>query len=274
MTTASVYYTSDGQASFILIDGDRAEVSGHYASEDCDRHGDDWQLHAVDGACRTLGWRTMPGATVIRQHDGRGTIRIEPVSPRPDPPRRVPLDPQTTMRHGVVHVTQAPVVVHGAPRDLLVAVDGLTIVTDTAGTLDDLDPQSDRAARDRVDDALAEIGYLRNGPLVPAGDGTQSWTCTADPADGRTSDVPPAARRWSDHPTLVRMDDTTAADLADLAAKLGIPADVLASAWIRRAAADAIRQYNHDTTPGWVAPGNRITRFLPDGSAVIERAGD
>jgi hypothetical protein len=89
------------------------------------------------------------------------------------------------------------------------------------------------------------------------------------PACGQQGPDEPVAD-WRAHPTIVRVSDEAAADLNAMSTKLGIPADELATAWIQQAAISALYHYNHDTAPGFVAKGNRISRFLTDGSAIIE----
>lgn len=271
MTTASVYYHPDsGYPEYILIDGERADVT-HF-----DPDNDAVFLSAVDRACRSLNWRIMSHAPIVRQADGRGTVRIEPV----------PADP---FRHGVAYVHQNSLGDGTGVTRISVAVDGKTSEGLALALLDSLDPGEDRAARDVVDGLLAGLNYVRSGPLVV--NQNLGWTCTADPlpatvrsepdADGFTDgshsgdphesqDYP--TREWQDYPTLVRMDDTTAAALQDMSAKLNIPPDELACAWIRREAAGALLSYNRYTEPGYVMEGNKIGKWYDDGGCSIVRA--
>lgn len=254
MTTASVYYHQrTGWPDYVLIDGNEATVP-QFSTEGPDAH-----RRVVDLACRKLGWKVMDRALIVRQADGRGTIRIEPVPPAPEP-----------LRHGVAYVTQQSLNDHTGVLETRVAVDGKIGKRLGLAALGALDPGEDRAAREAVDEALAEIGYVRSGPLTSdqiVNDGAARWSCTADPLaeTGQVDD-------WRDHPTLVRMDDTTAVALADLSGKLGIPADKLACAWIRREATAALYNYRRYTEPGFVAEGNKIDRWYDDGGCSIVRA--
>lgn len=266
MTTASVYYQADDPAmpDFVLINGESITCNRHSDSDLTD----DRILREVDTACRKLGWKVMPGAPIVRQADGFGTVRIAPLAVAVEQPKGATA---RTLRSGIAHVTQ-----NGASPDrhqsgrITVAVDGLVAYVDTFGILGSLDPAEDVAAREAVDAALASVDYVRTGPLVTSVDG--QWACSADPV-ARLAGIPEGANPadWRDHPTIVRINDTAANALNDLSAKLGIPGDELATAWILAAAADARWRYNYFTSSGWVAPGNRIARFLPDGTAMIER---
>jgi hypothetical protein len=106
------------------------------------------------------------------------------------------------------------------------------------------------AARAAVDEAIRQLGHRRTGDLVSLGDG---WMQAAvAPAD------------WSDHPTLVRMSDTTATALNRTAELLGIPADELAEAWILAGSAHATA--THDRYLRDLADHNWITGWTPHGT--------
>jgi hypothetical protein len=75
VTSASIYYRNRHRdPDFVLINGDSRPVD-HQGDTD-DGLG---VLTAVDAACRHLGWKVATGARIVRQADGRGTVRIEPV---------------------------------------------------------------------------------------------------------------------------------------------------------------------------------------------------
>jgi hypothetical protein len=339
VTTASVYYDDRNLPDFILIDGDRADVPRDYTAVD-----GDWRLRRVDRACAQLGWRVAPGAKIVRQADGRGTVLITPTALRPGLPPRTP-PAANPVRDGVAYVQQDGVANADGSYDLTVAVDGRRTATTTAGLIDDLDPKADKAAREAVDATLTAARYVRTGELVNRG--LNKWTCAVAAADELTdpdpvwmafiavddNDLPlqvevpgaptvtlpsttpltvhggttvdvidqallsigyrrtgvieldemynedpwtrPGGRRWTcpvrntqwqDHPTLVRMDDTTATMLTGLADRLSIPADELACTWIRRAAADARDRHDRFMSPGYIADHSRITGWNFDGS--------
>lgn len=253
MTEATIHYNPrTGEPAIVLIDGDSADVPQMLGGVAYDPAYSQRYLN-VDMACRTLGWRIATAAPILRQSNNRGTVRVEPFSLRPGPP-----PPQPAPDQARVTSTETP----NGVTQLVITIDGITAIRETSGTIDDLDPASDRAAREAVDAALADIGYVRSGPLTR--DGEDTWGCVAD-RTGR-SDQP---ADWRDHPTLVRISDRAAAALNELSAKLGIPGDQLASEWVCRAAAVARSNHERYTSPGCVVRGNRIARWLEDGTGVI-----
>jgi hypothetical protein len=267
-TTAAIHYhPNSNDPAFVLIDGDDSRVLA--ADYDTERTLVGARIRAIDHACRRLGWKVADTAAIVRQADGRGTIRVEPLSLRPGKAGPEPLysPAENALRSGVARVTQRPEGVAGM-SELTIAVDGQLVRSHVYGSLDSLDPWEDAAARGGVDDALASIAYLRTGPLIHQ-TGTPAWQCSADPV-GAVGKAAEGTSDWTEQPTLVRITDSAATALNEAADKLGIPGDELATAWIRGAAASALRKYGRDIEPGLVAEGNRIVRWRHDGSAVIE----
>ena len=115
-----------------------------------------------------------------------------------------------------------------------------------------------------VDQALTMVGFRRVGEIVAGA--IADFECeavnTGNPAE-------PAD--WRDHPTMVRItDDDTASMLNDMSARLGIPADELATTWIRNAATDALYRYERFMSPGYIADHNRIVGWIFDGSPRLK----
>lgn len=232
-----------------MIDGDSFNVR-----PDWDWDAPDTDKIAVAYACRALGWRPVPAAPIVRQADGRGAIKIEP---------DVDAGPvEATAEEGIR--SGATVFVSTDHNDIpfRVGVDGRTATVPpsqaslgNAGSL----------AVTLVDDALTSLGYRRTSPITFEGDtggGTQRhWLCTAEV---RT------IADWRDAPTLVRMDSDTADILTRTAATLDIPADELASAWIRKAATDALDRHERWTAPGYLTDHSRIIGWEPDGTPRLK----
>lgn len=259
MTTASIYYHQrTGLPDYVLIDGEQSQV---WIAETVLNASPQLRRTAVDHACRILGWRIMANAPIVRQADGRGTVRVEPTAPAPD---------EAPLRHGVAVVRQQASNDEADVFVVTVAVDGQVDTQVTTGILGGLDDAKDQLARETVDGLLASMAYARTGPLVAeTGD---TWVCPADPADTGRSDGPPPAD-WRDNPALLRLDDETAAALHDLAAKLGIPADDLAGQWIRRSAGGALSNYESFTAPD-SRIRSRIIGWFHDGIPRLTARGN
>jgi len=249
MTTASVYYRDQGRTpDFVFIDGYHAKVTID--------PGDalpGYIVRAVDKACRTLGWRAMDGAPIVRQADGRGTIRIEPIikpgHDHPDDGGDYATCPgcslKATQKRGYGAFAGHPnCEIHG---------------DECAG-----DPTRQNADSDAPGEAITWAVNEAHAVAI-----RKTYPDANVKIMPKTVPVAPD-EDWRDHPTIVRVSDNAAAVLNDLSAKLGIPADELATDWILRSGMSAQRHYDHDTAPGWVGGGNRIARFLSDGSAIIE----
>jgi hypothetical protein len=55
-----------------------------------------------------------------------------------------------------------------------------------------------------------------------------------------------------------------------MAARLGIPGDILAAEWISRGAADALSRFELFMSPGYIADHTRITGWQFDGSPRLK----
>lgn len=235
MTTASIYYRADDPRvpDFVLINGQMA--AGNTATTD----DPDGVRIVVDAACRTLGWKAIDDAPIVRQADGRGTIRIEPLT--------------ADLEKATAYIN-----VRRGGQPWRVAVDGRVAAVTTKTSLTSKQPSQ---AIDVVDGALTQLGYRRVSGLTvevqPDGDKGGIWACSAETRPGR---------EWRDEPTLVRISDDTARALTDMADRLGIPADRLADTWIAGKAADARSRYDRFMEPGYILDHGRIKGFLHDGT--------
>lgn len=243
MPTASVYYRTDHRTpDYVLINGDKADVT-RFDGDDLE--GDAYNLRAVDAACRTLGFKVMADAPIVRQADGRGTVRIEPVNP------------PTALDYPTVYVNVDPT---GVPHRL--AIDGQVARLDTEHRLSM--PPEGRDGIAVVDQALSNLGYRRTTPIAPAPDtdfpSGRVWTCAAQPFDTTIY------RDWKDVPTVVRVANEAADALGEMADKLGIPTNILASEWIVRSASDARTRYAYFNEPGRLMEHMAITGYRSDGS--------
>lgn len=256
MTTASVYYNArTGEPDFVLIDGSRAEIwPGTAGLETRDR---------VDRACRRLGWKIMADAPIVRQADGRGTVRIEPV------------DDAAPIGGPVAYVT---CMVGDSPTR--VSIDGMSQPVVTLSSFTGPTGADRTNAVFSVDQAIRRLGYRRTGSIEPATAST-GWQCTVTPdsiaaADkaARDLDAQAGPADWRDHPTLMRMDDVTAGLLNELSEALGIPGDELAREWIRAAARDAQIRRRRFLSPGYLTDHTRIVGWLPDGSPRLDAVTD
>jgi hypothetical protein len=270
VTTASVYYDNQGQADFVLIDGNQAHI---HLDDDDGLMGGEYILRAVDRACRTLGWRVMQFAPIVRQFGGLGKVRVQPhtgLDPLPAPapylPDSVPaVDPGPIDITGTEEITSGATVyitVNMADWPIRVSVDGRlgTVFTDA--------PMSGirhADAQKAIDKVLTRMGYQRTGAYGPLPDpaGEATWGCTAEVATVASPD-------WRDQPTLVRMDEATATLLTRTAALLDIPADHLASTWIRAAAGNALTNYDWFTDGRNFIGQARIKGWLHDGTPKTE----
>lgn len=116
----------------------------------------------------------------------------------------------------------------------------------------------EQAARTTVDAALDAMGFARTDKLI-YNEHLSVYRAPVQPV-----------REWTDEPTVVRINDDAARNLADVASRLGIPTDVLASTWILSAAADAIRRQDRFLEPGYIVDHTRITGWIHDGSPTMK----
>lgn len=263
MTTASIYYhNASSEPEFVLIDGDRANVraedygSGPAAARTGAR------IAAIDHACRRLGWRVTDTAAIVRQADGRGTIRIEPL---PEllaaADRAVDASNERTAAElsGPDTTAYVDATITGVPQT--VSVDGRTEPVHTLCSLSSSNPANAERAVTAVHVALAALGYHSTGPIARRAEGS---------AIDHMRKVPVASDAdWRDVPTMVRIDDEAARDLNELAATLGIPGDILASAWITQAAQEARRR--HDQYTNYLVDHNRIKGWTANGTPHLDQ---
>lgn len=133
-----------------------------------------------------------------------------------------------------------------------------TLCSLTSGT-----PDAQRRAMAAVDDALSGLGYIRTKPPIRSSEPGYEWQAEV------ITQQPGAVEDWRDAVTLVRMGADTAGLLTWAAETLGIPADTLASTWIRQAAVDALSRQERFLSPGYIADHLRITGWLPDGTPTL-----
>lgn len=241
MTTASIYYSRHTEfPQYVLINGESATIL------DADYEGGPWpnlvgaKVRAIDHACRRLGWKVVDTATIVRQADGRATIRIEP------------LTAATELRDTATAYITVNLV--GVPE--AVSVDGKTEPVHTACTLLSVMAGNVEVARRATRNALAVLGYEAIGD--PAMDGDGRWAVQVRPDD------------WRDHPTMVRISDDAARALNEVAALLNTPGDTLATAWILRAAMDAKGRHARWTEEGFIEDPTRITGWAADGTPHLK----
>lgn len=249
MTTASIYYhPASSEPDFVVIDGESTHVfAADYTGA---RNIVGGRIRAVDFACRRLGWKVVEAAAIVRQTDGRATIRIEPVSPNPD-----------DAGGGSINIGDSGIPISVAVGDKAEPVHTMCSLTSA------LPGNATRAAQ-AVHVAFAVLEHSPVGPL-PTTPGTHFVPVVAD-ADlpDMTVGLPTNTDDWRDVPTMVRIDDDTARLLNLTAERLGLPADVLAATYIRRGAHDA--QERQAREQGNIADHSRITGWSADGTAHLK----
>jgi hypothetical protein len=270
MTTASIYYhPASNQPAFVLIDGNSEHI--HQADYDAPPAADPGvgaRIRAIDHACRRLGWKVVDNAPIVRQADGRGTIRIEPSPELLAATRAVDASNKRIAAELSGPETVAYVDTNEAGTPQKVLVDGRTEPVHTPCSLSSSNPANADRAVTAVHVALAALGYHPTGPIVRRAEGS---------ATDHMRTMPVAADDdWRDVPTLVRIDDDAANDLNELATTLGIPGDVLASAWITAAARDARSRHARFADPNDypIVDQSRIKGWMADGTPHLDTASE
>jgi hypothetical protein len=256
VATASIYYhPASSEPSFVLIDGEQADVlATDYGPAGRDLVGA--RIGAIDHACRRLGWKVVDAAPIVRQADGRATIRIEPL---PELLAAADKAVDASDERAAGQLAARIDIGRGGTVPVAVHVDGRTAPVHTLCGLTSSLPNNADRARQAVNVALATLGYHPTGAIEFVTDGTHM-----------EATVLVASDEWRDVPTMVRIDDDTARALNDMSQRLGIPGDTLAVAWIRRAAADARSRVDWWTSEGYIEDPARITGWDANGTPHLK----
>ncbi len=188
MPTASIHYhPASSEPEFVLIDGVRSNIlPGDYAGTGSDTVRTGARIAAIDHACRRIGWKVADAAAIVRQADGRGTIRIEPADPA---------GPNAYLVVGSTGIPQAVIV--GDKAEPVHTICSLTSA---------LPGNATRAAQ-AVHVAFAAIGYSPVTPLPVTPGKHQMYAVADSDLPDMTAGLPADPAEWRDVPTMVRIDD-------------------------------------------------------------------